>query len=1201
MHSFRRHLLCLNIISLAPFAMPYTARYVPWDPQIEPFAGFVIPSTRYETFQPGGSALYDTQLQILPNIGDVEENILDDFADILNLLTPQHRHSPFYNVTTRFYFEETWHRIAYDSIIVSKAAPWTEHCKYVQNLGTTFHYCNFNQLFICDVLGKYVGWHGFNSNINMYWYRTPSIAPWKMGGEWNYVSTRNRHVIINMRFGKYNDDCTICMESYPQKCTERVLKWGPEFEETGLMIYHRAWVSATKKEPPITCIQVLPAVPSKHSVTTCDIKQYTDAPDGARKTFFTTGVHPYDNLRLHLPAEARNTIDATNMETPPSNPVSITIPPDIPECKAGFQRSFNGLVNSCESFFSTKCNSRPDANNPLAVVTGCTDAHIYERCVGVVPIGPCLTIEINLCQEMRIRRMNIAVNNDFETPRPRDYCVSITAYCGSDAFFDFDWMETLGLNDIDEPDWAGSNIIYTPPATGSLRSGCRKCTPLKEFGSDGYFPDDVGVPHNNPYQCKGAYPGRPLCNGAPRRIVAGFDGVSQFNVTRNYLAVEESLEKPHPARSYVCKECDNICPGGSHVTKECGTAYIDNGAGLVAVDSENLQCQECPGSCQPGEYRACNQRYGTNGVMNPEPKDDRFLCAYCKCAGGNNCDDIQTHFCLVNVTECDGSTFTPEKNNACTAFAAVTCPRYQYRRSITEIPGYEHVLYVETMITKIKEHVCVNCVHPGGTDEYTPPDKCDTGKTWLGCIENGIAYTDVTFGTTNNTNMPVCEFCDDLEPNSYFIDISISLEECAWGCNSGYYRKDDICMSCTDRSPCEQGFMADVCPKNQVGEPGCVRCLPHTFASGVCSDNHYLQDCDGSGFKDQQNPPIESTQRCEPCMDEEAFKSSFGTPEGNWEYKECGDNPDKSVLYNSDPSGYVQCGNPTFQGETGAPLNSEWASESSTCDFVCNAGYYKNGGYCVQCNTKETRCPCGEGGDEISCDAYVWPGCPDRGTTENPSCVCADGYIRQGAYGGGCVPCTDYRYSNSGMVTCDSCPGGYSGNAEIAATDCVPCEVNFYRARPNSIRKSIGKCRSCDAGTDGLIGSPTCRACTNPDSSKNGLKAILHQWTGFLWNFAKLGCGTYTSSPSLVCWIPWVGVPPTICDASGTNATIQVCSNQEDYQSIRWVGSLPDDGRDIQANGVGEYENIWFTCGPCAGGLAYSANFDYQLAFANRY
>lgn len=291
------------------------------------------------------------------------------------------------------------------------------------------------------------------------------------------------------------------------------------------------------------------------------------------------------------------------------------------------------------------------------------------------------------------------------------------------------------------------------------------------------------------------------------------------------------------------------------------------------------------------------------------------------------------------------------------------------------------------------------------------PFQCNPNK---GLINTGTACVCNT-GYYYDTTLSMCSSCINLTPNALWTGPGTSATNCPWQCNAGYYQSGSQCLLIplyyTTQTPgvgqyCSMyinGFSngytnsLDILRgtiSNYVPDCGTTGCNIAIDWSDTCS---YMGVCQGQGTpacRWSTGPNCGVLSACAYKRGDYGAYNGIGGMEG-W------------LFCNSGCAAVSPCTTVANANFTG-PANP--ATSATGCPYVCNNGYYPNGGQCSPCTG-------------LSPNA-VWTG-PGTTSTNCPS-ACKSGYYLSGSTCTVCPLCTVNGYYNKG------CSGTSSGI-------CSPC------------------------------------------------------------------------------------------------------------------------------------------------------------------
>lgn len=272
--------------------------------------------------------------------------------------------------------------------------------------------------------------------------------------------------------------------------------------------------------------------------------------------------------------------------------------------------------------------------------------------------------------------------------------------------------------------------------------------------------------------------------------------------------------------------------------------------------------------------------------------------------------------------------------------------------------------------------------------------KCNKGQTLKSgnCVDcEGGKFKDVIGNFA-------CETCP---VNSTSLQGAKSIFECL--CEPGHTKINGICSKCEQKSY-----------KSYYGNSECNSCVSNsvTMTSGSISNDECI--CD-KGFQGINGIS---------CI--ECGLGTYNEEYGQINCKLCPVNTYSSNTANVNILNCTTCGeNRNSNGINGL---------TSFDDCICDAGYYKKGGICVQC-PENSYCEIGQ--DIRTCTAQS---ASPLSSKNKSSCVCDPGYYQSGDE---CAPCTNGFYCINGIrYECEN--DSYSEPLSSSENDCI-CENGFHK------------------------------------------------------------------------------------------------------------------------------------------------------------
>jgi hypothetical protein len=897
------------------------------------------------------------------------------------------------------------HTIQYDSLIVADHS-FNQYCGLDPR--GLWYYCNFNELFICNVMSltstpDYNGyWHGFESGLTEEWHRNTAIESFNVKN-WRYLRTRNRNLRIKMRFGKRDSKCSwICREDHcdPDEDWFWPRTGAQGYDKMDMHEYNRPFGLQA-----ITCIAILYTSEVDHPGT-CNIQRlaeegYYFSDDGKQETS-TNAVKV-----IALPAKAIRVVSMENAVVTRSNVDHIlSIGDSITSCNAGFTvfTDHSVLVSNyqyptvrCASFADMACNVRP--NQQDQTITSCTEAQIYYRCRGAVSTtaeDECHTTEIKYCTDFRVR-------TGFEGACSAPSCVS------GESYFDIE-------------KWAvGQNI----------NNYCSTCVNVYGKGDPGSAVMSL--------KCAGAYSGRLDCRNV---------GSAKYF-------------KEGTTSTQTCTKCIE-CGSGQYVVVECGSSPVLSGGSqpvLTYVGNNNI-CRDCTNTCQKGEYRQCNPHPTAYQLMY-----NQGSCSICTCDRVLPTDPPS--YCLINTTKCDGrqNTTSGAENFP---YLGVICPIGKYQNTLAysgdnPFPMQGPHQSMETVYNLVCEQCTpiLNCTQgswwPACPLRTGPPrthnDECEL------CPADGHP-SDLTFQfMPQGFEQKLYADCSWQCNNGYYKEIGLN------SCTHCVYANMVACLPGFYRGPCNTGTIG-IPPCIACTTP--TDCL-WSNSGNRTSPNQYMQMCNGRGYHDItlddgiSSGKSHTTHTCTNC--------AAGTCDAGYGWLTCPEASRSSPATLYDP-GYCQlCRTNVAHASSISNDNSQctWGcdvgyykspqkdqcfecgtiAQHCQCDNGC-VGYRLNAFTANMEHAPECFCEAGyersTAGDKTECTAcenYYYRG----GALPDSKCLqCPVGYMGNLQRASTtCIPCpiNTYRalqgeHNNQFQFQCLPCSGGTDGL--LGSSTCTSCE-----------------------------------------------------------------------------------------------------------------------------------------------------------------
>lgn len=1032
---------------------------------------------------------------------------------------PQHANKPLYLVIQGQ--DGPIERHGYDSVVVSESK---------DRLNCTITGCKFNEMFICSNLDR---WHSFTASTRTTrWFRNIREDAWNVN-IWKSIRTRNFLVEITVRFGEWGSSCS---EPGANAMELKLVQGVHLLTSVGSKPPELFYESTT----PITCMRLEFPRKQKKWMATCDTRYKT-----ARGWTFlpnqVLGNPPeyHSSILISLPAnitmfaDTTNALKVTRVEGLRNNDV-------INECNPYFvdihqQIGTDIFIVDCvdpRNFDGCQIPGDP------RITSSCSNERIYQTCQRESDddYESCFRNEVQLCQNMQ--RI---------PPKPRfDFsCQFYSNVCNS-------------AGDPQGPRFWSHEADKCVPCFGSLLDKALFIDSLPDMQQEISF------------QCAGAYGGRIQCNKKDHYTIL-------INSVTTQQQTETILTKFSPDRREANARCASCITGptppGQYIdlSVPCESSWKRQNIALqpqLTLHSTAIAYKECiRTNCNligPAKYAEC-------------PAGDCRDC-FCQPTCDSRSDpsrDAQESYCLVDVNLCNGYTFNNTGATCMNIDSFTSCPigrSWSKQHYTREGLSFRTYLSTPESQTNFINHLCPLCVHPGPMI-YQENDKeyrfCEDGLFWPGCTSSGLRQ------------VTPCEPCLTKPPNSEWVirsaeyGIKRIVPECTWECSEGFYNNGTTCVSCT-LIPCDIGSFRQSCPRGTIVLPECKACeSDNKQQQKYCPVGTHKRFCNGNGY----TTGAETKNSCPICRTATQMNCPLNTTFRACEYD-----------YTSDNSECTSCP----QYDPGTELNLDGVlAYVGICEFVCKVGYYrqeqifspagspvKKSYKCVLCPTDPFQyCPlCQAQGCQ---NQYAVKVCNQNNTVYAPTCECKPGNGRSDRANSGisCTTCDNYMVS-SGQDSCRTCPGGYSGATFNGSSACRACPVNtfrpYFKPKPLNFLLNTRGCEPCAAGTNGFTGSKTCIT-----TCSNGLKAVIQDWDGYLWNYQNSS------------WTYWKGFPPNLCTVKGMGPDMQICGLTGTIQDIKYRKNL------MSPTEFDVYSiDVVYTCGECGGGLAFTSNFNYYTAVA---
>ena len=941
--------------------------------------------------------------------------------------------------------------------------------------------CRFNELVICSATGR--KWHsmgmiGKGLDRNRFWLRQIHGGQYTFVNKMRYVRTRNSDITVTLAFGTRSDSCMVCtdyVEGVSQCPSDIVIhpnNWGELIFPEEHVVPYFEYVADTD----ISCIKI------ETGSSTCNLEHnlwFGHALVQSEKNQNPRNLRPWRKISLPMKVDWDGPC-YDNVQSVSWGDLGDA--PEILNCKNGFlprqKKDINGdlIIFRCVPINSLIC----PGNGDVSSFFDCSNLEIYMQCHKIA------SAEATTGQTNYEEKYLESYKNCFKQAVLLCQGVKIA-------------LDEGQIGDCKSP--CGNNLYWDMPS-----ESCKPCS--ISTGSEKW--DSY---NHHELKCEGAYRGRKTCANETRYL-------------KHPPEMEEARRDPYRSTPIAlwettdafCEKClETEVPSDNYVEEECHSDWsakdglLDSGPSMLSMCTNE--------TCGAGEYIDCKKDWKRNGN-----------CPSCSCS--DDCT-LNSQFCFVDTTICNGTTFTNE-GGTCTYFDSITCPIGKYY----SVPSGPPDLSAKThyTMTEIMNAYCVDC----------EIENCyrTGGMRWPECLEAGL------------TANPVCVSCMEVE-NSDWYTIKENTNECLYECHDDFFDNGTACLTC--KQPCDVGEYRPKC-RGAATEPiFCASCkVLDRPLSNQCDIGSYKEQCDGTGYG---NPGDDMCYN--PCHDCQILNCSESE-----EFIQC------TWPASNDTSKCVDC--EAFDSEESDGVDDN--SFGAACTFQCQKDYYKQKTdgqpKCVKCETNPSDfCNCGD-----NCDGFEVEQCDEKWKKEPPNCYCSPGFYNTGNDNDLiCKKCPNFLYagyvSTMQFKSCLTCPQGYTGNTEMGSTHCIPCPVNTY------IGMHSGACKVCKYGTDGITGATSCQ-----ESCPDGLRGKLLQWTGVVRNYNVTGDE----------WVLWEGAPPNKCFMQGMDPDIQICDTGMGWESIEWKDSkIAEDSKSLDIHHLDHY---WL-CEMCANGLAYSSNFNWDEAF----
>jgi hypothetical protein len=382
------------------------------------------------------------------------------------------------------------------------------------------------------------------------------------------------------------------------------------------------------------------------------------------------------------------------------------------------------------------------------------------------------------------------------------------------------------------------------------------------------------------------------------------------------------------------------------------------------------------------------------------------------------------------------------------------------------------------------------------------------------CQTNGGNYNYNNNYSNNNCAIGqyasgnTCYSCNSLPWNGYYT----TRGSCVWSCNSGYVKSGNTCVT--------SGYNYGT-----TGQCGASinSCVSGTFYDTTDYGNYAYWNCTGSNgnavscsaFNSGYNTnnctvgQYWTGNMCLACTSKPSYAYYTNTGTCDWScdsgYYRSGNTCVSNFNNTTCSTGQYRSGNVCYSCGT-APWNAYYTTTGS-CDWTCNSGFYRSGNTCVS-NFNNTTCSTGQylsGNTCYSCGTAPW----NAYYTTTGSCdwTCNSGFYRSGNT---CVSNFNNTTCSTGQYlsgnTCYSC-GTAPWNAYYTTTGSCDwtCNSGFYRSGNTCVSNQN------NFGTTGQCGTSinSCISGTFYDTTDSGSYAY---WTCMGTNGTSVSCSAYNNN-----------------------------------------------------------------------------------------
>ena len=482
--------------------------------------------------------------------------------------------------------------------------------------------------------------------------------------------------------------------------------------------------------------------------------------------------------------------------------------------------------------------------------------------------------------------------------------------------------------------------------------------------------------------------------------------------------------------SNVCRQCKDDCPIGQYL-EGCGhrasgqCVGCSNIPSVAKATSNGNQIGLCSWTCDSGFYKN-----GTGCVTCPLcgvgtyrsscELDGPGHCA--RCSGNPKHSHFVSHGALKDSCswECDHDYVYDVDSDACRACRDDCDPGFY-------LYGCSHASVGQCQRCSMNVYEASFTSNGNGSDACAL--ECNTGRHLEGnacvrCPSCGIAQYRSGCSTTGSGD---CTACTNNPTHSTFVSDGGFANICEWKCEEAYFKNSGVCEQCVDR--CSIGKYLASCGGSTAGI--CTQCATPVHA--VATSNGNTADACNWECVDGFHASDGACLKCGACLVGQFRTGCEGSDKGVC--APCSNKPAHA----------------SYTGEGGL-LNS--------CSWVCDRGYWKDGGLCRKC---ADGCKPGKFlngcGDASSGTCEECSNIPSHAAAitngrQQDACEwqCSGEYYRRGTECGRCPDCLIGSYRAD-------CSGGSKGSC----AECTQKPANSHFVSPGRITQNDCKW-ACDDG-----------------------------------------------------------------------------------------------------------------------------------------